>query len=124
MFLTSSCFFLSIFNYRELQAKAKRLARFRNELSEPEPSDTVNKNQKPQQVDQLGLDKRKASDMTVHNSNLQTDGDDQDSSTVIIGYCPDMCPGTSFISSLQGTLQTHLPIIQSYNKLAILPCLI
>lgn len=77
---------------RELQAKAKRLARFRNELSQPEPSDTVNKNQKPQQVDQLGLDKRKASDMTVHNSNLQMDGDDQDSSTVIIGYCPDMCP--------------------------------
>ncbi|GKB81007.1 hypothetical protein Tco_0947902 [Tanacetum coccineum] len=30
--------------------------------------------------------------MTVHNSNLQMDGDDQDSSTVIIGYCPDMFP--------------------------------
>ncbi|GKF09757.1 hypothetical protein Tco_0043981, partial [Tanacetum coccineum] len=43
-------------------------------------------------VDQLGLDKREASDMTVHNSNLQMDGDDLDSSTVIIGYYPDMFP--------------------------------
>ncbi|KAI3687052.1 hypothetical protein L1987_80742 [Smallanthus sonchifolius] len=46
------------------------------------------------------MDKRnvmaEASDMTtgyLRNSNLQTDGEDQDSSTVIIGYCPDMCPG-------------------------------
>lgn len=46
------------------------------------------------------MDKRKlvaeASDVTtghLRNSNLQTDGEDQESSTVIIGYCPDMCPG-------------------------------
>ncbi|KAI3745110.1 hypothetical protein L1987_58212 [Smallanthus sonchifolius] len=84
---------------REMQAKAKRLTRFRDELSQPEPSDTVNRNQKPQQADFLGMDRRKvmaeASDMTtgyLGNSNLQTDGEDQDSSTVIIGYCPDMCP--------------------------------
>ncbi|GJV40658.1 hypothetical protein Tco_1419098 [Tanacetum coccineum] len=51
------------------------------------------------QVDQLGLDKREASNMTVHNSNLEMDGDDQDSSTVIIGYCPDMFP--AFKVSLQ-----------------------
>ncbi|XP_071701316.1 SAC3 family protein B isoform X2 [Rutidosis leptorrhynchoides] len=82
---------------RELQAKAKRMARFKDELSQPEPSETGNKNQKPQHVDQLGVDKRKsvgeASDMTGHlrNSNFQTD-EDQDISTVIIGYCPDMCP--------------------------------
>ncbi|GJU62529.1 hypothetical protein Tco_1244364, partial [Tanacetum coccineum] len=37
--------------------------------------------------------------MTVHNRNLQMDGDDQDSSTVIIGYCPDMFP--AFKVSLQ-----------------------
>lgn len=65
---------------RELQAKAKRLARFRDELSQPEPSDTGNRNQKQQQADQLA------------NNNLQTDGEDQASSAVIIGYCPDMCP--------------------------------
>ncbi|KAL8216377.1 hypothetical protein R6Q57_023214 [Mikania cordata] len=83
---------------RELQAKAKRFARFRDELSQPEPSDTVNRNQKPQAAF-LGMEKRKfiaeASDMTtghLRSSNLQTDGEDQDSSTVIIGYCPDMCP--------------------------------
>ncbi|GJS09113.1 reverse transcriptase domain-containing protein [Tanacetum coccineum] len=46
----------------------------------------------------LGLDKIKGSDMTVHNSNLQMDGDDQDSSTVIIGYCPDMFPSVVAIS--------------------------
>ncbi|GJV44684.1 hypothetical protein Tco_1429220 [Tanacetum coccineum] len=51
-------------------------------------------------VDQLGLDKREASDMTVHNSNLQMDGDDQDSSTVIIGYCPDMFPAFKIASEL------------------------
>ncbi|XP_024985476.1 SAC3 family protein B isoform X2 [Cynara cardunculus var. scolymus] len=83
---------------RELQAKAKRLARFKDELSQPEPSDTGNRNQKTQQLGQLGMDKRKlngeASDLTasLRNSNTQTDGEDQDSSTVIIGYCPDMCP--------------------------------
>ncbi|KAK9079988.1 hypothetical protein SSX86_001663 [Deinandra increscens subsp. villosa] len=84
---------------RELQAKAKRLARFRDELSEPEASYAVNRNQKPLQPDFLGMEKRKfvaeASDMTtghLRNSNLQIDGEDQDSSTVIIGYCPDMCP--------------------------------
>ncbi|KAJ9536862.1 hypothetical protein OSB04_029595 [Centaurea solstitialis] len=83
---------------RELQAKAKRLARFKDELSQPEPSDAGNRNQKTQQFGQFGMDKRKlngeASDLTAssHNSNLQTDGEDQDSLTVIIGYCPDMCP--------------------------------
>ncbi|KAK1425002.1 hypothetical protein QVD17_20344 [Tagetes erecta] len=84
---------------RELQAKVKRLSRFRDELSQPEPSDTVSRNKRSQQADFLGMDKRKfvveASDATtghVRNSNLQTDGEDQESSTVIIGYCPDMCP--------------------------------
>ncbi|KAK1425019.1 hypothetical protein QVD17_20361 [Tagetes erecta] len=84
---------------RELQAKVKRLARFRDELSQPEPSDTVSRNKRSQQADFLGMDKRKfvveASDATtghLRNSNLQTDGEDQESSTVIIGYCPDMCP--------------------------------
>lgn len=83
---------------RELQAKAKRLARFKDELSQPEPSDTGNRSQKTQQLGQLGMDKIKlngeASDLTasLRNSNVQTDGEDQDSSTVIIGYCPDMCP--------------------------------
>nr|XP_043639664.1 SAC3 family protein B isoform X2 [Erigeron canadensis] len=83
---------------RELQAKAKRMARFKDELSQPEPSETGNRNQKSQQVDHLGTDKRKlmgeASDMTGHlrNSNLQNDGEDQDSSNAIVGYCPDMCP--------------------------------
>ncbi|KAL7595190.1 hypothetical protein Lser_V15G29860 [Lactuca serriola] len=85
---------------RELQAKAKRLARFRDELSQPESTDK-NQNQKRQQVDQLGMDKRKfmleGSDMGGHlrnsNANIQTDSEDQDSSsTVITGVCPDMCP--------------------------------
>ncbi|GKE36768.1 transport protein Sec31 homolog B-like protein, partial [Tanacetum coccineum] len=48
--------------------------------------------------EELGLDKIKGSDMTVHNSNLQMDVDDQDSSTVIIGYCPDMFPSVVAIS--------------------------
>lgn len=79
---------------RELQAKAKRLARFKDELSQPESTDKI---QKVQQVDQIVTDKRKfmfePSDMT-RNSNLQMDSEDQDSSsTVIIGVCPDMCPG-------------------------------
>ncbi|KAJ0730764.1 putative proteasome component (PCI) domain-containing protein [Helianthus annuus] len=78
---------------RELQAKAKRLARFRDELSQPEPSDG---NQKPQaqQAEFLGIDKRASDTETGHlrNSNLQTDGEDQDSSAAIIGFCPDMCP--------------------------------
>ncbi|XP_076924498.1 SAC3 family protein B-like [Bidens hawaiensis] len=84
---------------RELQAKAKRLARFRDERSQPETNEAVSRNQKPQQADVLGMDRRKfmaeVSDTKaghLRNSNLQTDGEDQVSSTVIIGYCPDMCP--------------------------------
>lgn len=100
MFLSFIIIFLSLINCRELQAKAKRLARFKDELSQPETSDLGNKYQKPQQFDQLGIDKNKfmgeALDITQH---LSTDGEDQDSSTVVIGYCPNMCPGTSFMSS-------------------------
>ncbi|GJW59104.1 transport protein Sec31 homolog B-like protein [Tanacetum coccineum] len=56
--------------------------------------------------------------MTVHNSNLQMDGDDQDSSTVIIGYCPDMFPAFKN-NAIQLFLTPFIGIFQPNHLLGV-----
>ncbi|KAH6769835.1 hypothetical protein C2S52_014638 [Perilla frutescens var. hirtella] len=86
---------------RELQAKAKRLARFKDELSQPVPSRSTVKTQKdPATSQHLSMsEKQKNSedpkmDMMVDSAsgNVFSDHEGVASSTSIVGLCPDMCP--------------------------------
>ncbi|WOH12921.1 hypothetical protein DCAR_0832430 [Daucus carota subsp. sativus] len=84
---------------REMQAKAKRLARFKDELSQPEPSNLGIGNQKvpSRGYDQAMSDNRKSKeslDLPADNANanISTDYEGQESSTIISGLCPEMCP--------------------------------
>ncbi|XP_057771901.1 SAC3 family protein B isoform X2 [Salvia miltiorrhiza] len=86
---------------RELNAKAKRLARFKDELSQPVPSRPTVKNQKdPAKSQQLSLSERQSfsedpkADMMVDSAsgNVFSDYEGTASSCSIVGSCPDMCP--------------------------------
>lgn len=66
-----------------MQAKAKRLARFRVELTKTLPNN-------PDIVEQ-GVSTEMAMDGTDGNALLEYEG--VELSGVIIGLCPDMCPG-------------------------------
>ncbi|KAL8105219.1 SAC3 family protein B [Apium graveolens] len=85
---------------RELQAKAKRMARFKDELSQPEPSSLAIGNQKfPLRVyDQAVLgnqkSKKESLEMSSDNpsANISVEYEGQDSSSIISGLCPEMCP--------------------------------
>ncbi|XP_047979810.1 SAC3 family protein B isoform X2 [Salvia hispanica] len=86
---------------REMHAKAKRLARFKDELSQPVPSHPIVKNQKdPAKSQQLSLPDKQSffgdpkTDMMVDSSsgNAFSDHEGASSSTSIVGLCPDMCP--------------------------------
>lgn len=86
---------------RELEAKAKRLARFKDELNEPMQNDLNVKDQKSPVKRQhlVMVERRKLSgDLAVElvanssNSNVPSDYDATDSSTIITGSCLDMCP--------------------------------
>lgn len=99
---------------RELQAKAKRMARFKDELSQPEPSSLGIGNQKfPLRVyDQALSDNQKSKkeslEMSADNpsANMSVEYEGQDSSSIISGLCPEMCPGWSldFISKISSLL--------------------
>ncbi|KAA8527527.1 hypothetical protein F0562_034758 [Nyssa sinensis] len=86
---------------RELQAKAKRLARFKVELSEPVESTPVIENQKfsANKHDQARVERWKitgehSADMVgdIPNGSILSDYEAQESSSIITGLCPDMCP--------------------------------
>lgn len=86
---------------RELHAKAKRLARFKDELSQPAPSRPTVKNQKDPAKSQHLSEKQKNSedpkmDMMVDSAGgiVSLDYEGTTLSTSIVGICPDMCPGT------------------------------
>lgn len=90
---------------RELHAKAKRLARFKDELSQPVEGHSTVKNQKdPAKRQHLSmLEKQKNSedpkmDVMVDSAggNIFSDYEGLASSSSIVGLCPDMCPGTYF----------------------------
>lgn len=85
---------------RELQAKAKRMARFKDELSQPEPISLGIGNQKvplrvyDQAVSDNQKSKKESLDMSADNpsANISAEYEGQDSSSIISGLCPEMCP--------------------------------
>ncbi|XP_057489188.1 SAC3 family protein B-like isoform X2 [Actinidia eriantha] len=86
---------------RELQAKAKRLARFKVELSQPVQSTfgIGNQNVSVSRHDQSLTESRKSmgersTDMAgdFPNSNVLSECEGPESSSIITGLCPDMCP--------------------------------
>ncbi|CAI9118649.1 OLC1v1020245C1 [Oldenlandia corymbosa var. corymbosa] len=87
---------------RELQAKAKRLMRFKNELSRETESDLGFKNQKapakrhyPVVMAEKKVNGEDAADVMgdSFNGNAQLpDNEDGSSSGIIVGLCLDMCP--------------------------------
>ncbi|XP_077218164.1 SAC3/GANP/Nin1/mts3/eIF-3 p25 family isoform X2 [Tasmannia lanceolata] len=72
---------------RELQAKAKRLARFNVELSQPlqSPHDFVKKKLPGNKHDHALVD-------MCPNDNILSDYEGLESSSLIVGLCQDMCP--------------------------------
>ncbi|GMI95866.1 yeast Sac3 homolog B [Hibiscus trionum] len=84
---------------RELQAKAKRLARFKIELSEPvrmNPPDIADKKMFTTRSQHNVEEKKKhVGEQSMDSSGDDTvlsDFDGTEASRVIIGLCPDMCP--------------------------------
>ncbi|KAK9266688.1 hypothetical protein L1049_012402 [Liquidambar formosana] len=86
---------------REMQAKAKRLARFKVELSQTEPSSSETANQRfsGNRQDQAMMEKHKyVGEQSVEaagdfpDGSVLPDSDGLESSSIIIGLCPDMCP--------------------------------
>lgn len=98
------CFLIFPFICREMLAKAKRLARFKTELKENVQSSPAFADQKVsahrnvQSMVERDKDVGNQSpefrgDFT--NANALSDYDGSEQSSVIIGLCPDMCPGIS-----------------------------
>ncbi|XP_011090907.1 SAC3 family protein B isoform X2 [Sesamum indicum] len=86
---------------REIQAKAKRLARFKDELSQPVQSHSTMKNQRSpaKRQHQSALEKEKLSEDSTMDAmgdavgaNGFSDYEGRASSSSIVGLCPDMCP--------------------------------
>lgn len=85
-----------------MQAKAKRLARFRVELTKTLPNnpDIVEQGVSANRHEQSNVDKNKL--VAYNSTEMSMDGTDGNAlsenegvelSGVIIGLCPDMCPG-------------------------------
>lgn len=88
---------------RELQAKAKRLARFKTELDETEPSDFIQygpnaARKKVSLVKTVQSAKEKKTFLgddgsrSMEDVSQDFDNEDLQSCSVIVGLCPDMCP--------------------------------
>ncbi|XP_008795089.2 SAC3 family protein B isoform X1 [Phoenix dactylifera] len=84
---------------REMQAKAKRLARFNVELSQPIQNlhDFVKRKPSGNKDNQASLDKCSADEHTELARDLSStdnlfDTEGPESSQVVVGLCPDMCP--------------------------------
>lgn len=84
-----------------MQAKAKRLARFREELSADfeNSRDVADLKVSASGREQAIIQRQKfagghsieSSDLT--NNNISSDFEGSETSSIIIGLCPDMCPG-------------------------------
>lgn len=87
---------------REMQAKAKRLVRFKGELSETAATtltDTINRKVSAKGLEQSIIGRNKFagehsmdSAKDIGNDNALSDYEGCEKSSVIIGLCPDMCP--------------------------------
>lgn len=97
---------------RELQAKAKRLARFKVELSEPVESTSgigsqkfsVNRHDNSLTGSQRSTGEHSSNVGDVPNANVLSDFEGPESHTIISGLCSDMCPGVCVNFSIR--LQT------------------
>ena len=85
--------------YREEQARAKRLARFKGEL-DPVPTRPVdtqlaksspNKTVKP--LDNKQIFNSQEANRDVHKGDALSDFESSEQPSLIVGLCPDMCPG-------------------------------
>ena len=83
-----------------MQPKAKRLAHFNVELSQPIPNlhDLVKHKPSGNKENQASLDKCNADEHTELARDLSSgdnlfDTEGPESSQVVVGLCPDMCPG-------------------------------
>lgn len=85
-----------------MQAKAKRLARFKVELNANVQGSPDFADEKATKHEQSMVERQKyvgnappelAGDFT--NGHISADYDASESSTIITGSCPDMCPGVS-----------------------------
>lgn len=94
-------FFILISLFSEMLAKAKRLARFKVELSKSEQNNTDIPDQKAfaNRHEQSVLEQKYVRGHSMHsasnftNGRTVSDNDGLETSNVIIGLCPDMCPG-------------------------------
>lgn len=91
-------FLILAFICREIQAKARRLARFGVELNQPTENRVKSKDQNSESnLNHTSLDigTHKLSEKTGSSSRgdsvLQSEG--LESSAAVVGLCPDMCPG-------------------------------
>lgn len=90
-----------------MQAKAKRLARFKVELSEHVQKDSVGATPRilPNKHEDSFVERQKfagaqsmESARNYSNEDGLSDHGSLEKSTIIIGLCPDMCPGMSLKS--------------------------
>lgn len=91
-------FLILAFMCREIQAKARRLARFGVELSQPTENRVKSKDESSESKlhhTSLDMDTHKLFEQTGSSSRgdnvLQSEG--LESSAAVVGLCPDMCPG-------------------------------
>ncbi|CAK9161925.1 unnamed protein product [Ilex paraguariensis] len=102
---------------RELQAKAKRLARFKNELNQPvQSSSNIEQQKLPMKRQQAIMETQnfmgeRSTDLAgdLSSSNFSCDHEGLESSSVIIGLCPDMCPGLESSSVIIGLCPDMCP---------------
>jgi hypothetical protein len=88
--------------FREIQAKAKRLARFKAELSDDFEN---SRDAADQKISASGREQAVVGRQNFHgghsiesagdlsNSNISPEFDGSETLTIIVGLCPDMCPG-------------------------------
>lgn len=89
--------------HRELHAKAKRLARFKDELSQPVESHSTVRNQTAKMQHQSTSERERIpEDPKVDlmgdagGGTASSEYEGVASSNNIVGICPDMCPGAYF----------------------------
>lgn len=93
--------FILTVSFSEMLAKAKRLARFKVELSKSEQhnSDIADQKASSNRNEQSVLEQKYVGGHSTQssgnftNAHASSDYEDLETSNIIVGLCPDMCPG-------------------------------
>lgn len=93
--------FILFVSFSEMLAKAKRLARFKVDLSKSEQNDSniavtkalASRNEKSLLGQKYDGGQSMQSTVNVANAHAFSDSEGLNTSNIIIGLCPDMCPG-------------------------------